>query len=133
MARVLRAKYGPARAGNLLAGKTVGAIPRIPLPGRTASHPAGRPASTCYKVLEAKRGLALLELRPAGGRMHQLRVHLLSIGTPIANDPYYDEARDGSAPFLHALRLIWKEPPAEEAPVWVWQSPACLPPPFRKV
>ncbi len=132
LARALKTAYGPARAGNLLAGKKVGAIPPIPSPGHTAAHPAGRAALTAYRVIDAKKGSALVELRPKGGRMHQIRVHLLAIGTPIASDPLYDELKDGTAPFLHALRLTWRNPPAGESPAWIWESRPCLPVPFQK-
>ena len=37
-------------------------------------------------------GAALLELSPRTGRMHQLRVHLASIGRPIAGDVRYGGA-----------------------------------------
>jgi 23S rRNA-/tRNA-specific pseudouridylate synthase len=130
MARALKAAYGPARAGNLIAGKKVRAIPPAPGPGRTIVHPAGRPASTGYRVLETKKGLALVELRPSGGRMHQLRVHMLALGTPIANDPFYDPAAEEPAPFLHALRLTWKKPLGGRRGEWSWESRASLPAPF---
>ena len=127
----MKAAYGPARAGNLLAGKKVGAIPPLPPPGRSSCHPAGRLASTAYRVLESKRGLSLVEIRPAGGRMHQIRVHLLALGTPIEGDPLYDEACSASAePFLHAFRLTWRNPPGGEAPQWSWTSKPSLPAPF---
>jgi tRNA pseudouridine32 synthase/23S rRNA pseudouridine746 synthase len=133
LARALKAAYGPARAGNLIAGKKVRAIPPAPAPGRTTVHPAGRPASTAYRVLDERDGLALVELRPTGGRMHQLRVHLLAVGTPIANDPFYDplyDPRAEAAPFLHALRLTWRKPLGSRRGEWSWESRAVLPPPF---
>ena len=130
MARALKTAYGPARAGNLIAGKKVRAIPPVPLPGRTCVHPAGRPASTAYRVLDVRKGLALVELRPSGGRMHQLRVHLLALGTPIANDPLYDEEAESTPPFLHALRLTWRKPLGPRKGEWTWESKPSLPAPF---
>jgi tRNA pseudouridine32 synthase / 23S rRNA pseudouridine746 synthase len=133
LARALKAAYGPARAGNLLAGKKVGAIPPVPAPGRSACHPAGRPASTGYRVVRSARGLSLVELHPAGGRMHQLRVHLLAIGTPISGDPLYDDAPSSLAePFLHAFRLVWRNPPGGEADAWTFTSKPLLPAPFDR-
>ena len=70
----------------------------LPPPGRTAVHPAGRPAATRYRVLEDRGGTALVELTPETGRMHQLRIHLLHLGTPLLGDPAYDPAREGGDP-----------------------------------
>ncbi len=124
--RALRAAYGPARAGHLLSGRRVLAIPPIPPPGRTIVHPAGRAALTGYRVLGEAEGRALLELRPRQGRMHQIRVHLASLGTPIFGDRFYDERRSPEDPaaFLHAWRLTMQEPDGArrtwEAPLAMW-------------
>jgi tRNA pseudouridine32 synthase/23S rRNA pseudouridine746 synthase len=124
--RALRAAYGPARAGHLLSGRRVGAIPPVPPPGTTAVHPAGRAALTEYEVLEDDGRTALVRLVPREGRMHQIRVHLAALGAPIANDRLYDPRRtpDGPPPLLHARRLTWREPPGTAAgTVWTWTSP----------
>jgi tRNA pseudouridine32 synthase/23S rRNA pseudouridine746 synthase len=57
-----------------------------------ADHPDAETAKTVYRTLEAAPGAALLELEPHTGRMHQLRVHLASIGRPIAGDARYGGA-----------------------------------------
>ena len=46
-------------------------------------------ALTRYRTLAATPAAALIELSPETGRMHQLRVHLASIGRPIAGDGKY--------------------------------------------
>jgi 23S rRNA-/tRNA-specific pseudouridylate synthase len=125
--RALSAAYGKARAGHLLLGHTVRAIPPVPPPGRTAAHPAGRPARTRYRVVAVEGRSALVELVPEQGRMHQLRVHLLVLGTPLLGDPAYDAARRSgdSAPWLRAVRLEWRNPPDSPAgAVWTWEAPA---------
>jgi 23S rRNA pseudouridine1911/1915/1917 synthase len=48
-----------------------------------------RPAMTEYSVLDSSRGYSLVEVMPKTGRMHQIRVHLSSIGHPIAGDKKY--------------------------------------------
>lgn len=66
--------------------------------------PAGRAASTAFRVLAARDGAALLEARPLSGRSHQIRVHLAHGGRPVAGDDRY-----GGAPaprlMLHCRRM----------------------------
>ena len=55
----------------------------------------GQRAYTNYRTLDAAgRKLAWLELQPLTGRTHQLRVHCMSLGTPIVGDAKYAEPRD---------------------------------------
>lgn len=48
-----------------------------------------REAYTAYRVVKTGGGMALVELRPKTGRMHQLRVHMKAIGHPVACDVKY--------------------------------------------
>ncbi|MBR5909031.1 MAG: RluA family pseudouridine synthase, partial [Schwartzia sp.] len=57
----------------------------------------------------------LVELRPATGRTHQLRVHLAAVGHPILGDDLYGEKSpliDRQA--LHAFRLDLVHPVTQE-------------------
>ena len=124
--RAVVAAYGPSRAGHLLSGRRVRAIQPLPPPGRTAVHPAGRPAATRYRVLEDRGATALVELVPETGRMHQLRVHLLHLGTPLLGDPAYDPGRKGGDPprSCTRLRLVWTDPPGmPRGTTWTWEAP----------
>lgn len=77
---------------------------------------AGKPAVTAYRVLQvgtAAGHAALIECRPVTGRLHQVRVHLESLGCPILGDDIYGPksvmhaaARLG----LHAHRLVFRHP-----------------------
>ena len=55
---------------------------------------AGQPAETYYRVLETGRGRALVFLRLYTGRTHQIRVHMSSLGCPVAGDYMYGEKLD---------------------------------------
>lgn len=48
-----------------------------------------REAVTEYRVLKQGNRYSLVELMPKTGRMHQLRVHMKSIGNPVACDRVY--------------------------------------------
>jgi len=84
-----------------------------------ADHPDAEEALTRYKTLASVPGAALLELNPETGRMHQLRVHLASIGRPIAGDPRYGGAlmvAGAATPrlLLHAAALRFPHPSGGE-------------------
>ncbi len=49
----------------------------------------GREAVTHYKVLARYRGFTYAEMRLETGRTHQIRVHMASIGHPLAGDALY--------------------------------------------
>ena len=68
-----------------------------------------------YRTLAASEDGALVELDPATGRMHQLRVHMASIGRPLAGDARYGGAltfagRPASRLMLHASKLVFPHP-----------------------
>lgn len=65
----------------------------------------GKPAVTQYKVLRSNGTRSLVELAPATGRTHQLRVHLAQTGHPIVGDPLYGSGVFGDRLYLHALSL----------------------------
>ena len=80
-----------------------------------ADHPDAETAKTRYRTLAEAPGAALVELSPETGRMHQLRVHLASIGRPIAGDSRYGGALMlAGAPvprlMLHAVALEFPHP-----------------------
>lgn len=46
---------------------------------------------TVVNIIETKGDLARYKLEPVTGKQHQLRVHMMSMGCPIINDPFYPE------------------------------------------
>ena len=103
----------------LVHGSPVAEVGRIEAPigrdtrhfGRMAVMPAGRPSTTGYRVRERFPGWTLLEVDLLTGRTHQIRVHLASIGHPIAGDPVYAAGVARRGPdglerlFLHSWRI----------------------------
>jgi len=74
---------------------------------------SGKPALTAYRVLQANDHSALIECRAVTGRLHQIRVHLESIGCAILGDAFYapSAARQASARLaLHAHRIAFDHP-----------------------
>ena len=48
-------------------------------------------SETKLSILETKGKFAKYRLKPVTGKQHQLRVHMMSLGIPILNDPFYPE------------------------------------------
>lgn len=74
----------------------------------SAASSDGRPAITRYRPLERLGSCTLLAVEIPTGVMHQIRVHLASIGHPIVGDRLYGGAMcDGDPPrhLLHASRI----------------------------
>ena len=72
-------------------------------------------AVTEYSTLKNFNNFTLLEVSPHTGRTHQIRVHLKSIGTPVAGDPLYGHKNPNGPKqperlFLHAYKLQFVSP-----------------------
>lgn len=76
--------------------------PKKPQTFRVGSN--GKSASTEYKVIRQDHERSLVELRPATGRTHQLRVHLEHLGHPIIGDTFYG-GPTADRLYLHAMSL----------------------------
>ena len=90
----------------------------------------GRYAATGWKIVERfSNGMCLAELSLETGRTHQIRVHMASMGWPVAGDPLYGGRVSGelaalvSRQLLHASALGFHHPVSGRrlqfrAPLW---------------
>lgn len=86
--------------------------------GRDRHHPkrrrvsrTGAHAVTHYEVIERYRDHTLLRLRLETGRTHQIRVHLSSLGHPLAGDTLYGGRQIRIArQALHGEQLLFTHP-----------------------
>ncbi len=83
-----------------------------PVSARHRSAP--RPAFTRVEALSYENGFTLAEVTPRTGNRHQIRVHLASIGHPLAGDELYGapplEGLDAGRFWLHLAELEFDSP-----------------------
>lgn len=69
----------------------------------------GKYACTEYQVLESKDGISLVQVQLGTGRTHQIRVHMASLGHPLAGDQLYGADREKNPLHIHRAALhAWK-------------------------
>ena len=86
---------------------------------------SGKEARTRYAIRERFEKCTLLECSLDTGRTHQIRVHLASLGHPLAGDQVYGKSRSGDARLdafkrqaLHAWRLALHHPVSGDEMMW---------------
>jgi 23S rRNA pseudouridine1911/1915/1917 synthase len=83
---------------------------------RVVVSPAGKPARTRYEVCATNDDFSLVIAEPLTGRTHQIRVHLASLGAPLAGDTVYGGATETTSAIgiertqLHAWELSFRHP-----------------------
>ena len=114
-------------------------------PGKMVIASRGKSSITKYKVLEYFQNYSLVECEIMTGRMHQIRIHLQSIGYPLAIDSMYGRkgefflsdvkhkkfrlAKDSeerpimSRSILHAYRLSINHPTSGERVTFIAELP----------
>ena len=99
-------------------GELVSWLERVRNKSRVVSGPSpdAKEAILTYRVLGRGRDSTLLELRPATGRHHQIRVQLAEIGYPVVGDMKYGagEPLPDKTIALHAARIRVKHPTRDE-------------------
>ena len=94
----------------------------------------GREARTEYRVIKYIGNYTLLEVMPATGRTHQIRVHLSAIGYPVVGDKVYGvKSPYLSRQFMHASRLGFKHPSTGEYVEFTSELPQDLEPALKDI
>ncbi len=73
--------------------------------GMMMVHRKGKPSFTEYEVLEDFGAYSWMQFKILTGRTHQIRVHMQSIGHPIACDAMYG---DGKPVFISGIKKNYK-------------------------
>jgi len=121
--------HGSPMEDRFLIDRPIGRDPTSPVRKAMGVLPAGRPSRTGIRVLRRGPEHSLLVARPYTGRLHEIRVHLRTIGHPILGDKVYgldsglflrfvagalspeDRARLGwPRQALHAWKLTFQHP-----------------------
>jgi len=85
-------------------------------------HESGKESETRFRVLNTYTHSSLVEAKPITGRTHQIRVHCLHAGHPIAGDPKYGDSTFNKQTkalgcgrlFLHAAQIRFLHPKTEQ-------------------
>ncbi|MHB1768935.1 MAG: RluA family pseudouridine synthase [Phycisphaerae bacterium] len=92
---------------------------------------SGEEAISAYRVLSSTESAALVEVRIKTGRLHQIRAHMMFLGTPVLGDDLYlpdglSKAKVPRAPrlCLHAWKLGFKHPADQKWREFIQPPPA---------
>lgn len=123
--RKVKKVYWTFTAGNPAWDKCTCSVPLTRAEGKKGRGRAlvdlkkGKEAVTEFALLEAWDDVCWMEARPHTGRLHQIRIHLMSLGVPILFDPAYGSDaweskfhQNLSSPrhFLHAREITFLHP-----------------------
>jgi RluA family pseudouridine synthase len=71
---------------------------------------SGKRAVTTFRCLGSAEGRSLVQALPKTGRTHQIRLHCLHAGCPVAGDSLYSPPGTDGPLMLHARKLTFRHP-----------------------
>jgi 23S rRNA-/tRNA-specific pseudouridylate synthase len=81
----------------------------------------GKRSLTRFKLLGTAGDYAVLAAKPATGRTHQIRAHLVALGHPVVCDPLYGRSGRGRVSpkpvYLSSFKRGWRGDAFEERPL----------------
>jgi 23S rRNA pseudouridine1911/1915/1917 synthase len=92
--RLITKKYIALVSGRIAEDDGIINAPLVVTGAKVYTGSNGKESETQYKVIERFRDFSLIEAFPKTGRRHQIRVHMASMGHPLAVDADYG-SRDG--------------------------------------
>jgi 23S rRNA pseudouridine1911/1915/1917 synthase len=122
--------HGRLGPGSGVIDRPIGRDPRDRTRMAVRAAGQGRRAVTEYRVLERFVDFTYVEAHLQTGRTHQIRVHLASLGHPIAGDEVYGGRRRRSLPIplegvaLHAAALAFTHPATRQPLAFTSAGPA---------
>lgn len=76
----------------------------------TSRGDKGEEAISDFEVIGHEKNFALVRVKLETGRKHQIRVHMATLGSPIAGDDVYNPKSKGEGLMLVAIRLCFDHP-----------------------
>ncbi len=90
----------------------------------SSGKPGAREAITQWEAVAVGRNYTLMRLQLSTGRRHQIRVHMASLGHPVAGDPEHGAQTDPlNRLALHAWQLGFDHPHSSERQVYESRLP----------
>ena len=108
--------YGNVKQDNGLVSAPIGRDPKN-RQRMAVVYKNSKSAVTHYEVVERFQGFTMMRFRLETGRTHQIRVHMASIGHPIAGDPLYGPKKvitELEGQCLHAGKIGFIHPTTNE-------------------
>jgi 23S rRNA pseudouridine1911/1915/1917 synthase len=113
--RKMNELFASKNIGKTYMAVTIGTMPESGSMNNTIDGKSALPEYRVFSSVQSERfgQLNLVELKPATGRKHQLRIHCAEMGNPILGDKQHGKEGlilKGKGLYLHAIRIQFEHP-----------------------